>query len=258
MLDRRRAAHPHRPQRRVSGCAVSPDGTRIVSASDDETLELWDASTGPSFAPSPATPARCRAAPSAPTAPASCRPVRRDPAAVGRLAAPKHSVFPVAHGDRRAPSDVRLRLQPRRHPGRLRRQEGTLQLREAADGARSPSSAATTVACMAALLPRRHPHRLRQRGRDAQALGRGTEAEQGTFRGHPPAGPRPSRSTSVDACAFSPDGTCIVSASDDRTLRLWEQQPGRARHPHGHAGWCSAVPSAPTAPASSPPAKIRR
>ncbi|MGZ3618767.1 MAG: WD40 repeat domain-containing protein, partial [Ktedonobacteraceae bacterium] len=30
----------------VNGCAVSPDGTFIVSASDDETLKVWDARTG--------------------------------------------------------------------------------------------------------------------------------------------------------------------------------------------------------------------
>ena len=33
-------------KRQVYGCAVSPDGARIVSASIDETLKLWDAATG--------------------------------------------------------------------------------------------------------------------------------------------------------------------------------------------------------------------
>ena len=28
------------------GCAVSPDGTWIVSASADHTLKIWDAATG--------------------------------------------------------------------------------------------------------------------------------------------------------------------------------------------------------------------
>ena len=31
---------------RVNACAVSPDGTWIVSASGDETLKIWDAATG--------------------------------------------------------------------------------------------------------------------------------------------------------------------------------------------------------------------
>ena len=30
----------------MNGCAVSPDGTWIVSASDDHTLKIWDAATG--------------------------------------------------------------------------------------------------------------------------------------------------------------------------------------------------------------------
>jgi len=30
----------------VRGCGFSPDGQRIVSASSDETLKLWDVSTG--------------------------------------------------------------------------------------------------------------------------------------------------------------------------------------------------------------------
>ena len=30
----------------MNGCAVSPDGAWIVSASDDSTLRIWDAATG--------------------------------------------------------------------------------------------------------------------------------------------------------------------------------------------------------------------
>ena len=30
----------------MNGCAVSPDGTWIVSASYDNTLKIWDAATG--------------------------------------------------------------------------------------------------------------------------------------------------------------------------------------------------------------------
>ena len=34
----------------VRGCAFSPDGTRLVSASTDDTLKLWDAASGAELA----------------------------------------------------------------------------------------------------------------------------------------------------------------------------------------------------------------
>ena len=34
----------------VCGVAVTPDGTRAVSASDDKTLRVWDLATGKSLA----------------------------------------------------------------------------------------------------------------------------------------------------------------------------------------------------------------
>ena len=38
------------PPSSVSGCAFSPDGTLIVSASDDRTLKVWDSETGQTLA----------------------------------------------------------------------------------------------------------------------------------------------------------------------------------------------------------------
>lgn len=38
------------PPSSVSGCAFSPDGKLIVSASDDRTLKVWDAQTGQTLA----------------------------------------------------------------------------------------------------------------------------------------------------------------------------------------------------------------
>ena len=36
---------------------------------------------------------------------------------------------------------------------------------------------------------------------------------------------------------FSPDGTCIVTASDDNTGRVWEAETGRSLHTlQGHEG----------------------
>ena len=34
----------------VTACAVTPDGRRVVSASDDNTLKVWDLETGRALA----------------------------------------------------------------------------------------------------------------------------------------------------------------------------------------------------------------
>ena len=43
---RARAAHPRRPLELVNAVAVTPDGQRAVSASDDKTLKVWDLDSG--------------------------------------------------------------------------------------------------------------------------------------------------------------------------------------------------------------------
>ena len=45
--DRRAFAH----QGEVWSAAFSPDGTRVVTASDDNTAQIWDAATGKSLGP---------------------------------------------------------------------------------------------------------------------------------------------------------------------------------------------------------------
>ena len=54
-----------------------------------------------------------------------------------------------------------------------------------------------------------------------------------TYRGH---------SSKVNAVAWSPDGTRIVSASDDRTVQVWDAATGETLYTYrGHAKEVSSV-----------------
>ena len=90
--------------------------------------------------------------------------------------------------------------------------------------------------------PRRPAPRHRLRGCHAPPLGRGGRASLS-----PCSTATPARSSAV--AVFSPDGSLLVSASVDGTVRIWDMEPGRAqrRSPRPRRATSTTSPSAPTA-----------
>ncbi len=239
--------------------AFSPDGTRVVTASPDQTARVWDAATGKPLAPA------ARASGSGVERrvqprrhPRRHRERRPDRAGLGRRhrqAARPRAPASGNGGERR--------VQPRRHPRRHRerRQDRAGLGRRDRQAARACRSCIRDAVWSAAFSPdgtrvvtasddqdraglgRRHrqapracPSRIRERcGAPRSAPTAPASSPRAPTRprgsGTPPAASRSRPPLAhqgwVRSAAFSPDGTRVVTASADKTARVWDAATGK-------------------------------
>ena len=259
----------------VRSAAFSPDGARIVTASDDRTARIWDAATGAeiaalrghensvrsaAFSPDGARivtasarphgprlgrrhrrrdrrPARareigCGAPRSRPTAPASSPPPRDRTARIWDAAT--GAEIAALRGHERCGAERRVLARRRPHRHRLPRPHRPRLGRRHRRRDRRPARARGWGA-ERHVLARRRPHRHRLRRPHGPHLGRR----------HRRRDRRPARAREYGvSAAFSPDGARIVTASYDRTARLWEATTGAeiaALRGHENSVWSACV-----------------
>jgi WD40 repeat protein/transcriptional regulator with XRE-family HTH domain len=167
----------------VHDCAISPDGTWIVSASADKTLKLWDVRTG-----------NMRFTLEGHSAPVTCC-----------------AISPMGNRVVSGSEDGTVRIWNAYSGNELLTLSG--HKGAVTDCAISPDGAWIVSASVDKTLRLWDVHTMNELPGHQKYSGSVVH----TLRGHK--GP-------VTSCAISPDGTWIVSSSEDQTLRIWDARAG--------------------------------
>jgi uncharacterized protein YjbI with pentapeptide repeats len=199
----------------VLGCAFSPDGTRIVSAAADQTLKIWEASSGRLLRSLDGHTAGVRGCAFSPdgtriVSAAEDETLKVWEASSGRLLWNLDGHKDVVRGCAFSPDGTRIVSAS---------VDETLKVWEASSGRLLWSLDGHTVGIFGCAFS---PDGTRIVSASDDRTLKVWEACSGrllrSLDGH---------TAGVRGCAFSPDGTRIVSAAADRTLKVWEASSGR-------------------------------
>jgi WD40 repeat protein len=213
----------------VSACAVTPDGRRVVSASDDKTLKIWDLESGRVLATLEGHAAQVRACAVTPDGRRVVSASDDKTLKVWDLESGR--ALATLEGHAREVSACAVTSDGRRVISAS--WDKTLKVWDLERGcalATLEGHAAQVRAC--AMMP--DGRRVVSASWD-QTL-KVWDLESGralaTLEGH---------THGVRACAVTPDGRRVVSASDDKTLKVWDPESGRTVATlEGHATWVLA------------------
>ena len=193
--------------------AVTPDGRRAVSGSNDRTLKVWDLEQGALLATLEGHDAGVRAVAVTPDGRRAVSASNDRTLKVWDLEQGALLATLEGHGD-----GVRaVAVTPDGRRAVSGSYDQTLKVWDLEQGALLRPSRATAVGQGGGGDAGRPARRLRLRRQDAQGLGPGAGRAAPTLEGH---------GGGVRAVAVTPDGRRAVSGSDDQTLKVWDLEPG--------------------------------